>query len=141
MYKLTLSICLLLMLGTQANAQTIYVDAINGKENAKGSATDPFLSLEKAIKKANSFTGNDPVTIKLAPGLYVIAREQVVETQKTTNDNARFTIEAINMPDDASWQPAKMPVIQSVSPNNSNVQFTHCVAFLVAKNNVSFKGA
>jgi len=44
------------------------------------------------------------------------------------------------MPDDAGWQPEKMPVIQSVSPNNSNVQFTHSVGFLVAKNSVSFKG-
>jgi len=44
------------------------------------------------------------------------------------------------MPDDPDWIPAKTPVMQSVSSNNSVAQFTHCAGFLVSRNNVSFKG-
>ena len=131
---------LFLMLSVRINAQTIYADAVNGKENAKGTVADPFLSLEKAITLANGFTGSEPVTIKLAPGLYVLSHKMEIKTAKATDDNAKFTIEAISMPDDAGWQPHKMPVIQSVSPINSNYQFNHSVGFLVAKSNVSFKG-
>jgi len=131
---------ILLAVSMHLYPQTIYVDAVNGKEEAKGNKADPLSSLEKAITMANGFTGNEPVNIRLAPGLYVISHEMAVRTEKTVADNLKFTIEAIIMPDDANWQPDKMPVIQSVSANNSNVQFTHAVAFLVAKNNVSFKG-
>lgn len=129
-----------LIAGLHVHAQTLYVDPIKGKEEAVGTVADPLLSIEKAIMSAGSFTGEQPVTIKLSPGLYVVAHEMIIKTAKTVNDQSRFTIEAISMPDDPDWQPAKMPVIQSVSSNNSYVQFTHCVSFLVAKNNVAFKG-
>ena len=135
-----LLIIILLAASVQLNAQTLYVDALKGKDVAKGTQTDPLLSIEKADAIANTFSGNEPVTIKLAPGLYVVAHEMAVKTAKQENDTSKFKIEATVMPDDTAWQPGKMPVIQSVSPNNSNYQFTHCVSFLVVKNNVSFKG-
>lgn len=132
---------ILLISGLQRlNAQTLYVDARNGKDVAKGTITDPLLSLEKAITMARSFNSGQPVTIRLAPGLYVLAHQMVVETARPATDTAKFTIEAMHMPDDAGWESNKMPVIQSVSPNNSTFQFNHSVGFLVAKNNVSFKG-
>lgn len=141
MNKLKLSGTLLLLgLTVCLRAQTLYVDAVNGKEQAKGTVTDPLSTLERAMTIANKFAGDQPVDIKLAPGLYVVPHELTVKTGKEDGDNVKFTIEAIHMPDDKDWQPGKMPVIQSVSPNNSNVQFTHAVCFLVAKNNVSFKG-
>jgi hypothetical protein len=70
----------------------------------------------------------------------VVSHELTIKTSKEDGDNFKFTIEAIHMPDDKDWQPGKMPVIQSVSANNSKVQFTHAVCFLVDKNNVCFKG-
>ena len=141
MYKLTfLSIVIFCGLSSHLFGQTIYVDAVKGNDNAKGTATTPFFSLEKAVTTANEFTGDEPVTIKLAPGLYVLQHKLTIKTGDKNDDVQKFTIEALTMPDDADWEPAKTPVIQSVSANNSNVQFTHCVGFLVAKNNVSFKG-
>jgi len=141
MNKLTfLCTSLLLVLSMQLRAQTIYVDAVKGKAEAKGTITDPLLSLEKAITITDSFTGKEPVSIKLEPGLYVLSQEMIIKTNREDNDTVKFTIQAVHMPDDKDWQPAKMPVIQSVSPNNSNVQFTHSVGFMVGKSNVSFKG-
>jgi len=139
MLKLLYTI-ILMGFGLQISAQTIYVDAVNGKEQAKGTVNDPLSSLEKAIGIANGFAGDQSIDIKLAPGLYVVSHELTVKTSKADGDDVKFTVEAIQMPDDKDWQPGKMPVIQSVSPNNSNVQFTHAVCFLVDKNNVSFKG-
>jgi len=121
-------------------AQTLYVDVIKGRDEAKGTITDPFISLEKAVALASSFTGNEPVTIKVAPGLYLISHILELRTAKLLEDTLKYTIEATIMPDDPDWIPAKTPVIQSVSSNNSITQFTHCAGFLVSRNNVSFKG-
>lgn len=133
-------IILLLSVARNLNAQVVFVDAVKGREEAKGTITDPLASLEKAIALASDFTGNEPVTIKIYPGLYVLQHQLEVRTRKLVGDTARYSLEAAMMPDDPDWQPGKMPVIQSVSPNNSVTQFTHSVGLLVSKNNVSFKG-
>lgn len=122
------------------HAQTIYVDVIKGSQEARGTITDPLASLEKAVLLAAGFSGNEPITIKVAPGLYVFHHLAEIRTGKKENDTIQYSIEATIMPDYADWLPAKMPVIQSVSIDNSNVQFTHCGGFLVSKSNTSFKG-
>jgi hypothetical protein len=139
MKKVILSLFILAGLSSCTHGQTIYVNAFNGKDDASGTATAPMQSLEKAITTANGFTNGKPVTIKLAPGLYVLPHKQLIKTGAVA-DTAKFTIEAISMPDDSAWRPDKMPVIQSVAPVNSTFQFKHCVALLVAKSNVSLKG-
>lgn len=125
---------------SQLKAQTLYVDAVNGKDNASGAQTSPVASIEKAVALAHDFSGNEPVTIKLAPGLYTLQSLAELRTKQQPDKAGSYTLEAIAMPDDADWQPTKMPVIQSVSANNSTVQFPHTVGFLVDQNNVSFKG-
>jgi hypothetical protein len=65
----------------------------------------------------------------------------VLKPFKTKDDTARYTIEAAIMPDDTGWLPSKMPVIQSISPNNKNwAKFDHCTGFQVERNNTCFKG-
>jgi hypothetical protein len=142
MNKLKMYTILLLssMLSMCSHAQTIYVDAVNGLTDGDGTISNPLSSLEKAITMANGSTGKEPVNIKLAAGLYVVSHELTIRTSADTNSASKFTIEAVHMPDDNDWKPADMPVIQSVSPNNSNVQFIHTVCLRVAKNNVSIKG-
>lgn len=120
-------------------AQTVYVDAIKGRDEARGTIVDPLASLEKAVALASGFSGNERVTIKVAPGLYVISHLMEIKTASMP-DTVWYSIEATVMPDDPDWLPAKMPVIQSSSPDNSSTQFTHCAGFLASKNNVSFKG-
>ncbi|MCW3119257.1 MAG: hypothetical protein JWM28_3339 [Chitinophagaceae bacterium] len=135
-----LSVLLLLCLSVRLSAQTIYVDVVKGRYEAKGTLTDPLAGLEQAVALASGFTGNEPVTIKVAPGLYVISQLLETRTGNLLNDTMRYTIEATVMPDDPDWLPTKMPVIQSISRDNSITQFVHSAGFLVAKNNVSFKG-
>lgn len=121
-----------------AAAQTLFVDPLNGKDHASGSKQDPLASIEKAVSIANSFKGDQPITIKLSPGLYLLKDQLLLKTSKA---GSWYSIEAAIMPDDPSWQPSKMPVIQSVSTNNKNWgNFNHCTGLQVERNNTSFKG-
>ncbi len=123
-----------------ATAQTIYVDAVKGRDDAKGTITDPFNSLEKAATLASSFSGKEPVIVRVHPGIYVLEHQIEIKTANVQNDTARYTIEAVDLPDDPNWAPSSMPVIQSVSPDNNTTQFTHTVGILAAKSNVSIRG-
>ena len=135
-----LSIVLFFLLTNSVKAQTIYVDAVKGRSDARGNITDPFSSLESAVALAGSFSGKEPIVIKVAPGLYTVQHIMELRTMHLLEDTLKYTIEATVMPDDPDWTPAKTPVIQSMSANNSVTQFTHCAAFLVARNNVAFRG-
>jgi hypothetical protein len=127
-----LTIILLLATGWQLSAQTIFVDPLKGKDTQTGTAMAPLASLDKAVAMAATFTGKEPVAIKLFPGLYTLREKLVIRLPAS--------IEAVTLPDDADWLPTKMPVIQSVSGNNSDVQFPHSVGFLVAADHVKFRG-
>jgi len=124
-----------------AKSQTLFVDALKGNDSAMGTMTEPLHSLERAVVIAGTFTGNEPVTIKMAPGLYLLTRQVIIPSSENHKDTAKYTIEAMIMPDDNAWSPVKMPVIQSVSCNNKDYgHFNHCVGFQVERNNVSLKG-
>jgi hypothetical protein len=138
--KIILGIIILICLFTQLHAQTLYVDAVNGKDDGTGSFTSPLKNLEKAVAITNTYTGQQAVHIKLAPGLYTVAHVLNIKTALNKKDILPYTIEATIMPDDAKWQPASMPIIQSVGGNNMNDEFNHCVALLITKDNVSIKG-
>lgn len=132
----------LLLLCTFANAgaQTLFVDSARGHDTAPGTENEPVATLQKAVGMAGGFTGNQPVTIKIAAGLYVLTNKATIRTATSPDDSADYTIEAAIMHDDPVWQPGAMPVIESVSNENSLTQFPHCVGLLVARNNVHFKG-
>lgn len=120
-------------------AQTLYVDAVNGTDSALGTLTAPVASIDKAVALAHELTGEKPVTVKVYPGLYSLQHLIDIRTQQPDKAST-FTIEAAIMPDDTNWNPSQMPVIQSLSANNSTVQFPHAVGFLVNQNNVVVRG-
>jgi hypothetical protein len=114
-------------------AQTLFVDAVNGKDDGRGTDREPVATLQRAVEIASPFTGDLPVTIKLLPGLYCQSTKLTLRTAKTSGASPDYTLEATIMPYEADWQPRKMPVIQSLSGNNSTAQFTHSVGPLVAQ--------
>jgi hypothetical protein len=129
----------LLICSTVNYAQTLYVNPTNGNDNATGGSRDPLLTLDDAILKANKFSGNAPVTIILGPGLYTVTHKLIINTA-SKSPNRAFNIKALTMPDDKLWTPADLPVIVSVSANNSSYEFPHCEGFLISQNNVTIKG-
>ena len=125
---------------SKTSAQTLYVDALKGRDDAKGTAAEPLASLQKAVATATNFSGNEPVTIKLGPGVYELTDKLIPETKNNGNDAARYTIEAMIMPDEKDWKPTLMPIIQSVSANNDKQFFDHCAGILADRANVCIRG-
>jgi hypothetical protein len=107
------------------NAQTLYVDSTIG-------------SLQKAVSLANQNAKGVPVTIKIAPGLYLLS--SVLKIESLQRDSARYILEAMVMPDDSNWTPASMPVIQSISGNNNRKPFNHCTGIDVERANTTIRG-
>lgn len=120
-------------------AQTLYVNPLKGKNNATGSYDNPLSSIVAAVKLASSYRNKD-IVIKLAPGLYVLT--DALKIKSTNNNNkSLYTIEAMVLPDDASWSPAKMPVIQVIADSNRAGKLQHAsIAFEIERNNVLIKG-
>ncbi|SEJ81840.1 hypothetical protein SAMN05216327_121109 [Dyadobacter sp. SG02] len=139
MHKLSYLLSIIVLLAIhQLQAQTVHVNATTGNDAASGKVETPVATLQRAVELAKTFKPGESVTIKVAPGLYTL-RDQVVIDKRNT-DEAWLTIEAAAMPDDADWKPAQMPVIQSVSANNNKTQFQHAVGFLVAADHVRIRG-
>jgi hypothetical protein len=132
--------CASLFLSISLNAQVYYVDSKNGNNINLGNKDMPFKSIEKAVKVANNLTGKGAITIKMMPGLYVLHDKVDINPVRVLDKNSQFKIEAEIMPDDSTWTPYKMPVIMSVSENNSETQFKHSTGFLVSSNYVEFRG-
>ena len=120
--------------------QVYFVDKKNGRDTNDGSASHPLKSLNKALELANQLTGQGSVTVKVMPGTYVLEDKLVVNPVRRFADTSRFTIEAYVNPDDKNWSPEKMPLITSMSENNSETLFSHSVGFLVASEKVTIRG-
>ena len=137
---IVIALLMLAAVGQPVLAEDFYVDPLQGKDTNAGTATEPLATLAQATSVANALTGNGPITLKLFPGLYVLTDKVSINPARTITDSARLTIEAVVMPDDKEWSPGKMPVIQSISANNSVAEFPHATGFLVSANHVTFRG-
>lgn len=131
---------IILSLSTTTYGQTLYVSAEKGNDHATGAKANPLQTLDEAVAKANKFSGNEPVKLVLGPGLYTIKHKLEINTTNRSNKHLSFTIEALTMPDDKTWQPTDLPVIVSVAGNNSDYLFPHCELFLIGQDNVTIRG-
>lgn len=118
-------------------AQTLYVDPKLGNDTNEGSKEQPFLTIEKALKKLN----NNPQINKLIlkEGLYVL-NNKVIVGNKNNPKNGRILIESEIVPGDTNWHPNKMPTIISVSPTSKNFGFENILGFDIVVNQVTIKG-
>jgi len=123
-----------------AFAQTLYVSAANGKNNALGDYKNPILTLDEAFEKSNLFKGDRPVTIVVAPGLYTIAHKLNIHTAAAIHKCEAYNITASKLPDQKGWQASDVPVIISISGDNSKDKFPHSEGLLIGQDNVSIIG-
>ena len=135
-----MSLLILTVTSQQVLADDVFVDPNKGSDTGNGTLQEPVATLARAVSIANALTSDGPITLKLFPGFHVLTDKISIKPGRTIKDTARFTIEAVVMPDDKEWTPDKMPVIQSVSGNNSTEQFPHAVGFLVAADSVTIRG-
>lgn len=135
-----LSLFFLTLFSSNAVAQEIYIDPTHGNDDQTGTQENPLASLAEAVKRANEFTGVGSIHIRLFPGLYLLEDKVAINPIRMMSDTATYIIEAVVMPDDEAWTPAQMPIIQSISANNSTTQFPHATGLLVSSSFVTIQG-
>jgi hypothetical protein len=136
-----LAFAVFVILSVPLSAQTLFVDVIKGNDEAAGTINAPLASIGKAVSLADQFSGKAPITIKIAPGLYTLTHPLVIHEASSQLVTAKYTFEAMVMPDDTVWSPAKMPVIQGVADSSRTGNLKHAsISFQVERNHVVIKG-
>ena len=138
--NLILTVAILAIFFRFSSAQVIYVDVQNGNDAYEGTLQKPFRTIAKGVEAANEITVEGAITIKIFPGIYVFSDKVTIKPVSRLNKTSQCIIEANIMPDDSSWTPEKMPIIQSISGNNSTTQFAHATGFLVESDHVVIRG-
>jgi len=125
---------------TLATAQVYFVNPKTGLDSNLGSKCSPVKTINRALQLANETSGANIVVLKLMPGYYYLNDIVNINSCQGVDSKKRLIIEASLMPDDSTWTPMKMPIIQSTSDNNSFKQFKHAVAFQIKQSHVTIRG-
>jgi hypothetical protein len=101
----------------EAQKNDIYVNPDNGNDQNAGSQEQPVKTLFEAARRVNQSNGSGAVTIYLSEGIYgLTATVTFHPVNWHFSKDQRLTIRATLLPDDADWNPGKMPVIISTMP-------------------------
>jgi hypothetical protein len=102
-----------------AGITTLYVDSLRGNDLANGASATPLRSFGEAVARVNVSQASGPVTIILSEGIHVIDKTVKITPKlgRFTRD-ARLTIRAAVMPDDAGWHVGRMPTLINTMPLN-----------------------
>jgi L-ascorbate metabolism protein UlaG (beta-lactamase superfamily) len=99
--------------GANVIAEVLYIDAKNGDDKNPGIKEKPLRTINQAAVMVNGKTESGPTTIRIAPGVYNLAKAVVFENTRSYTKERRLTIKATILPDDSNWKPALMPIILS----------------------------
>lgn len=119
--KIASVVFIVLVMNCALTAQTndIYINPDSGKDQNPGSKEQPLKSLFEAAKRVNQSNGSGAITIYLSEGIYGLdATVTFHPANWHFSKEQRLTIRAAVLPDDAEWNPGKMPVIVSTMPLN-----------------------
>ena len=110
----------------------IYLNPEFGNDANGGTKESPLKTLGEAARRVNQANGKGAITIYLTEGIFGLdATVTFNPANWHFSKEERLTIRAEVLPDDADWNPARMPVIVSTMPLN----------FKPYGNNDPFKGA
>ena len=98
-----------------ASAEELYINAKKGDDKNTGSQSQPLKTIEEAAKRINADTTKEATTIILSEGVYPLPETVPFDNNKFSTEN-RLTIRAEVLPDDATWNPQRMPIITTVIP-------------------------
>ncbi len=99
------------------NKTEIFINSNSGNDQNTGSADQPLKSLFEAAKRVNQANGKGSINIFLSEGIYGLdATVTFHPVNWHFTREERLTIRAAVLPDDADWNPGKMPVIISTMP-------------------------
>lgn len=96
-----------------------HINRINGNDLNSGTKEQPLKTLNKAADLVNLANGKGAITVYLAEGIYGLdATITFHPANWHFTREQRLTIRSESLPDDADWDPGKMPVIVSTMPLN-----------------------
>lgn len=98
-----------------ASAEEFYINAKSGNDANPGNKAQPLKTIDEAARRINSSTVTEATTIILQEGVYPLTETVLFNNNKFTIEN-RLLIRAEILPDDADWNPQRMPIITSVIP-------------------------
>src|SRR4051812_4104554 len=96
-----------------ASAEELYINAKKGNDTNPGSQSQPLKTIAEAAKRINSGTAKEAITIILSEGVYALTETVPFNNNKFSAEN-RLTIRAEVLPDDANWNPQRMPIITTI---------------------------
>ena len=97
------------------SAEELYIDAKKGNDNNNGSSSQPLKTIAETAKRINASTAKEATTIILSEGVYALTETALFNNNKFTAES-RLTIRAAVLPDDANWNPQRMPIITTIIP-------------------------
>jgi hypothetical protein len=98
-----------------ASAEELYINAKKGDDKNTGSQSQPLKTIAEAAKRINADTAKEATTIILSDGVYALTETVSFNKNKFSAEN-RLTIRAEVLPDDANWNPQRMPIITTIIP-------------------------
>jgi hypothetical protein len=97
------------------SAGEFYINAKTGNDAGTGNKLQPLRTIAEAARRINFNNKNEAATIIVSEGVYALIETVLFNNNKFTNDN-RLTIRAEILPDDAGWNPQRMPIITTNIP-------------------------
>jgi hypothetical protein len=129
--------------GLHAESGSLYINRAVGDDANPGTLGKPLKTMQGAATRLERMKGRGPVTIKLAPGIYPIEKSVRLAAQREFTQVDRLVIEAAISPDDARWNPGRMPILLSVEdPRNPEDpgKPTETYSLKVAVDHVTIRG-
>jgi hypothetical protein len=100
-----------------ADNATLHVNPVRGNDRANGTTAAPLRTLGEAVARVNRSTTTGQVTIILTEGIHVIDKTvKIAPKPGRFTHEARLTIRAASMPDDADWHVGRMPTLIHTMP-------------------------
>jgi len=97
------------------SAEVLYVNAKTGNDKNTGSHSQPLKTLREAANRINANTEKKASSIIISEGVYALT-ETVLFNNNKFSAESRLTIRAEILPNDANWNPQRMPVITTIIP-------------------------
>jgi hypothetical protein len=96
-----------------ASAEEFYINAKTGNDKNPASQSRPLKTIGEAANRINASTAKEATAIILSEGVYALTDTVLINNNKFSAEN-RLTIRAEVLPDDANWNPQRMPIVTTM---------------------------
>lgn len=139
MIRQILSALFLVMMALAAFSEEIYINIKTGNDMNPGTQSQPLKTLQEAAKRINANKQREATTVVISEGVYPLTETILITNDKYTLEN-RLIIRAEIMPDDANWNPQRMPMIVTIVPTIANGDGEEARGLQIEASHVTIEG-